>query len=168
MFDFSIANIMASNLFNFIIMIGLFVYIFMKIKSSNVGKKTEIEIIKEKMDNSENSKNDSYVVLEQVEDKLENSQNEVENILNNASKSAEEFLKKAEIDAQKQIEEIEQNRQKSLSNEIQRIKNQIRKELAIKSIEKTANKFQNKLKENPNLHQKFIDEAIEKISEANL
>lgn len=168
MFDFSIANILKSNLINFIIMIGLFASIFVVISIKNKGKKSEIDVIKEKIENSENSKNESYVVLEQIEEKLENSQNEVDDILNKASKNAEELIKKAETEAQKSVTDIEKNTEKSISAELNQIQNEIKREITLRSVNSAKESIIKKLNENPKLHQKYIDEAILKIGEAAL
>lgn len=168
MFDFSIANILKSNLINFVIMIGLFVFIMIKISAKNKDKKSEIDTIKEKIENSENSKNDSYAILEQVEEKLENSKFEVEKILEDAKQNAAELLKKAEIEAQKSVIDIEKNTEKIISSEFNQIQNEIKKELALRSINNAKENIIDKLNKNPELHQKYIDEAIEMISEANL
>ena len=168
MFDFSIANILKSNLINFIIMIGLFASIFIVISIKSKGKKSEIDTIKEKIENSENSKNDSYAVLEQVKEKLENSKFEVEKILEHAKQNASELLKKAESEAQKSVIDIEKNTEKIISTELNQIQNEIKKEIASRSIKNARENIIKKLNENPELHQKYIYEAIEKISEANL
>jgi len=172
MLDLSFKNILESNFFNFLVLIS-FIFIFIiitKIISYVKGekKKSEIDIIKEKLNESDNLKNESYIILEQVEEKLENSKKEAEDILKKAAQTSSEFIKKAEDEAFKKAQEIENNGEKTLLYQIQKIKNEIQKEIVVRSIKKAKENIIKKLREDNSLHQKFIDEAIEKIGEAAL
>src|SRR5574344_1117973 len=96
---------------------------------------------------------EAVMALREAQNKTENVANEVKTILEDASKTAGTMGEKILDEAKKQIENIEKNAQKNIEGE------------TLKLMKKN---LQKKLNENKNLHQNFIDEAINEIEKLEI
>ena len=158
--------IVKSNTLNFLILIGLFGYIFYKI---NIGK-LFINLqknIQNEVDKSVSAKNESEIKFKDAKNKLDNIEKEISKIIENAQLSGENLSKNIISQADDEIKIIENNTKKIIENDYEKTKRDLIQTVARESLHKSVEKIKTDLLENNNLHQKFIDEAIEKIDDLN-
>src|SRR5574344_1432530 len=145
-------TIVYSNTFNFAIFLGIIIYVAKKIDVAKMIGSLQ-EKIEKIIDDSKHAKNEAVMALREAQNKTENVANEVKTILEDASKTAGTMGEKILDEAKKQIENIEKNAQKNIEGE------------TLKLMKKN---LQKKLNENKNLHQNFIDEAINEIEKLEI
>ncbi len=148
-----------TNLFNFVIFLSVFVLIFWKAK---LGEKLEAvkNSIVEHIEESKTTKADSESHLKEIEETLEHIEEEIDGIIRKSEKNAKLVGGKILEDAQKVVENIKDNSHKLVENKTALVKNDILKRASLASIEVAKNHIINELNNNPELHQRLIDEGV--------
>ena len=155
-----------SNLLNFLVLIGIFWFVFSKIKIGNVFSSMQKNIENE-VNKSVDSKKNSENKLQEAQNLMARTDDDVQNIISDSQNSAEIMAENIIKQANEQIEIIENNAKKVIENDIQKTKRILTKETAKESINYLENKIKRNLDENSNLHQKYIDDAINKLDLLN-
>ena len=144
MFDFSYTNIIHSNVINFLIMIGFIALIIRRLDVKSIIDNNHKKIV-EKI----NKSNDDV--------KVKNAQKTLENI---------------EEKAQDELEEIKDHLEKTLikdiDREVQNTYNDVTSSISKASIALSYENIKQTLSQNPQLHQKYIDECINSIDGLSL
>ena len=166
MFDFSYANILHSNLINFIIMILLFIRIFCFLNVPKMLENSANEVKKD-IEKSDIKKEKSKNELEYAEKKYKDSDKEIENIINDASKISDGFMEKAQNDANSLINGIKEDYEKIYKREIGKMKKGITLDIYKKSLQKTETKLKEAFKDEK-IQEKYINESIEKLEGIDL
>lgn len=148
-----------TNLFNFVIFLSVFVLIFWKAK---LGEKLEAvkNSIVEHIEESKTTKADSESHLKEIEQTLEHIEEEIDGIIRKSEENAKLVGGKILEDAQKVVENIKDNSHKLVENKTALVKNDILKRASLASIEVAKNHIINELNNNPELHQRLIDEGV--------
>lgn len=162
MFDFSYANILHSNLINFVIMIVIIALILRKINvKDNIDN--QHKKIKDSINKSQEEVKSALKNYENAKEKLDNVHIETEKIVENAKNVLENLEQKHK----NELEDIKVYFEKNLTKEIEREKqntlNDITLSVAKASAALSYDNIKQTLKQNPNLHQKYIDECINSI-----
>jgi len=159
-----IINYIAStNLFNFAIFLGIIIYIYKKLDVSGkleAAKNSVAANIK----NSETAKTDSEKVLKEIEQSVANVGAEIDEIIKKSEENADMVGNKILNDAQKSLEIIKENTGKIAEARSSLIKNDLLKRAATASVEVAKNHIINELRNNPDLHNRLIDESVEAIN----
>ncbi len=165
--ELSINGLLHGNVFNFLILFALFVYLFIKFKVVNVLNNAKNKVI-ELIEKSEEEKLNSEKSLQEIKKDVENLPLEIEKINNDAQKTIEAFRKASDADIEELSQRLENGAQKNIENEIQKVNNSLQQELALKVVTLANEKTLAKLNENSEFHRKFIVEAIDKIEEIEI
>ena len=154
--------IVKSNAFNFLILLGLIVFV---IKFFNIGNLIENACIKvkEAVENSDLEKENSQNELQKANETVKNIANEVKEIFDNAQKSAELIGEKILKDADLQAKSIEQNAKKVMEFESKKVALNLTEKTALASVEVAKNHIKNILREKPHYHNDFIQKSIDEL-----
>lgn len=155
-------TILKTNTFNFIIFLGIIIFVAAKINLPKMIFSLQ-EKIEKKVTDATTAKKDSEINYKNAESKLENIDNEIEDIISEAKKTAENLKERINEKALAQIEIIEKNTQKMLDNETYKLRKSLSDTTSKASLVLVENNLKRNLETNPALHQSFIDEAIDKI-----
>ena len=156
-----------SNTLNFLIVLLI---VILLIKQLKLGKKFDgiKDEIKSYVENSENEKLQAEQSLSRINDKIAKLPAVIERI----KRSTENNIKNIESNVQKKTEiqkqDISKNAQRLFNLETKKFKTGLTNLLSEKSVEIAKENAVKQLKENPSLHNKYIDNAIEEIDKVVL
>ncbi|MBR1754188.1 hypothetical protein IJ732_05060 [bacterium] len=154
--------IFQTNLFNFILVVLFFVWAAKKFdfksKLDAMHNKV-IQIIEDAKQNKLNSEK----ALADAKDAVKNLQNDIDKINADAQQSAETISAKILDDANKQVKNIELNADKLIAAEEKQLVAGLVKEISKISVEKSKENITNMLRDNTELHEKYINESIDKL-----
>ena len=156
-----------TNLFNFIIFAGIIIYLVIKLK---VGSKIEDAKVSvdETIMTSESVKVDSEKKLEELEDSMAHLEEEIDAIITESEDRAKLVGSNILEDAEKGVLTVKENAQKALENSTSILRNDLIRRASLASIEVAKARIIEELKLNKELHQKMIDESIEKLEGVEL
>lgn len=167
MFDFSIANILHSNLFNFLIMFSIFVLIAKKLKLFASIEKNKQNIINS-INDAVHTKEKSHNALKEAEEKVKNVVIEVEGIASDAVKALKSLEQKMVADTEKHVKNIESTIEKVVSSEIGKVNLKLTKGVSNASVALAKQNIETMLESNKELHEKFIYDAIDELDKVEL
>lgn len=162
-----IHTLIQTNTINFIVVLAVLIFILSKL---NVGTKINKikEEIKEYVENSVSEKTIAEKELEAVEEKIKQLPKETKLI----ETSAENNIKGLEQKIKKEIEDkkndIKTSADRILNLEIKQFKSKLTSILSEKSVILAKDNAIEQLKNNSELHNKYINEAIEEIGRISL
>ena len=165
-FNAFIDYIARTNLFNFVIFLSIIIFL---VKKVNVSAKLEASqnVIKETIDNSEETKLESEKRLSSIEDAIAHIEEEIESIVQKSEENAKLVGEKILQDAEKTALVIQENTSKALENSRTILKNELLKRASLASVEVAKNHIINELSWNQGLHDKLIDESVDALEEIN-
>lgn len=161
MFDLSVHNILHSNLFNFILLVIILYSLtapFLK-KCVHSANEQTTKII----NNSVQSKEKAINNLEQAKDDYAKTPQEKEEIVQITQNTISSLKKKSQKDTEEAKKIIEENLNKSVKTEISKMTEKLTKETSEKSVSSALEKIKNQLSQDEKLHDKLIEQAIEKL-----
>lgn len=158
--------IVESNIFNFVIFILIFAWIFKKINVKGIIHSLQAKIVKI-LDEVKREKEEALEKLAQAEKAVENLGEELQIIVDDAQKSAGVISEKILTEAQKQIESIELNATKVIEAEEKLLVSQLTKSTSQASVEVAKSHIEQTLAQTPSLHEKFINESIDELDRLN-
>lgn len=159
--------IVHSNAFNFIVMVLLLSWIIKKInlkESLNVMKNNIID----KIENSKSEKESASKILDDAKDQVKNLDTEIQNRLKQAESHGQDLAEKIFKDTELKIKQIENNIEKVIDTEEKTLSADLTKKTVKASVELAVKQVQNILANNPQLHEKFINESIDEIDRIKL
>ena len=159
--------IVESNTFNFIVLVLIIYFLMKKIKFVSILETLRTNIVnKIEISKTERKKADSY--LKEAQNAVINLNNEInmleEDNKKNTENAVKQTLEKADIDA----ENILNNIKNVINNEEKQISSKLLQIAASEALKIAKDKIIKKLQDNPKLHNKYIDEAIEDIDKAEI
>lgn len=159
--------IIHSNIVNFLIVLALICWLFSKI---NLGQKIDSvrENIKNYVDASSNEKINAEKDLETIKEKITHLPEEIDEIQKSAKNSIESIGKKFESEIQSQMVDIENNAKRIMALETKKFKSKLTGALTEASINLAKENAVSQLKNDRNLHDKYIYEAIDELDKVNL
>lgn len=159
--------ILHSNLFNFTIFLLIIIVIAKKIDVCAMLNSMRDNVIS-KIDNSQEIRNKALEELENAKKSVSNTSNEIDEINKNAQKTSEIMKSKIIEDANSRVHSIAKNSKNIIANEEKQTSNKILSDLSAKSIELATSYIINEIQQNPQLHNKFIEESIQDLERAVL
>lgn len=159
--------IIHSNTFNFVIFVLILAYLCKKIDVSAIIEKLQ-EKIKQMIEDSNKAKEEAQNNLSQAEDKVKHVNEEVNTILQDANSTADKLSEKISQDAEKQVESIKNNAVKIIEAEEKVLYTALMKKTAAASLQTAEKHIKTTLANNEALHDKYINESIDKLDGLNL
>lgn len=155
-------KICESNLFNFVVMIGLLAYLSNKLK---IGEKIESgrKAIEKSITDSETKRDESLNKLYKAQENVTKIDEEMLKILKNAEDNAHSLGSKLIEESNQQIELIKESSKKAIENNFKSVKNEILKETGEKAMQIAESKIKSELENNYDLHKKFIYESLDSL-----
>ena len=162
MFDFSLNNILHSNVINFAIMIAVFAFIINKL---NVAQKIEDmrASIQKKVEDSDNLREEAKKDYEKVEASLANVDEEIDAISRKAEETAKSFEATSKHDLENSVEIIKRNAEKQIISEENHIQASLMSDVSAVSVKVAQEQIKVALNNDRNLHRKYIEEFIDDI-----
>ena len=154
--------IVKSNTFNFAALLLIFAILFKKLNVSALVEKIKQDIIntinnaKAERENAKNKLYDAQKSIEHIEE-------EIKQRLDEASLRGEGIAKQIAANADEQVKLIEKNISRVINAEEKTLSAKITEKTLKASIELAKQHIKNTLVNNPELHNKFIDESIDNI-----
>lgn len=155
-------QICESNLFNFVVMVLLLVWL---VKKFDLGAKIEAgrKKIESNIAESETVKEENLKKLYEVQEASTKIDEEMLKVFNSAEEKARFVGEKLLEEGKIQAESIKENSKKTIDTNIKTVKNEIIKETAQEAMKLAEQHIKSTLESDPNLHQKFIWESIDAI-----
>lgn len=163
-FNEILSYISRTNLFNFVIFLSIIVFLVNKL-DVNSGIESMKNDVVEHIEESKSVKADSETHLSSIEEKVSHLEEEIEGIIKESESNAKLVGEKILTEANKTVEGMNENSRKLVNNKTALLKNDILKRTSNASIEVAKNHIINELNNNYDLHNRFIDESIEVLSE---
>ena len=156
-----------TNLFNFIIFAGIIIYLVKKLQVST-KMEDSVTSVKETIEESETAKAESETKLSAIEESMTHLDKEIDAILAESDERAKLVGAKILEDANKTALVVQDNANKALENSRVLLKNDLIRRASLASVEIAKSHILEELNKNAELHDKLIDESIEKIEGVEL
>lgn len=121
-----------------------------------------------RIDDSKAEKEKALSELKNAEKAVENLDTEIKERYNLAEQNADGVIQQTVMNAENQVSHILQNAENAIENEEKQISAQILKSTAEKALSTAKDIIAARLKDHPELHEKYINEAIEDIDRVKL
>jgi len=160
-------KILTSNLFNFVLMLVLLGWLIDKLKLADTleaGRKK----IEDKILNAKKEKEDALQLLYETQDAGVNVEQEALEIIEKSAKNAVLVGEKLVEDAEKLAETFSVSTQKAIDTNTEKLRLNLTNETANTVINLAKNHIEKLLKEDRNMHIKYINESIDKLNGINL
>ena len=159
--------LLQSNIFNFILVVSIIVYLVRKFNLKQKIEKLSNEI-KSYVDESEKEKLDAEKELKNINDKIAQLPSEIDNINRSADNSVKSLSEKIRIETESQKQDILNNAERLLNLETKKFKSKLVGILSEKSVELVQQNTINQLNSNQKKKKKYIDNAISELDRINL
>ena len=137
-----------TNLFNFIIVVGFFVWLlFFQLDITGIFAKKQKEIIGS-INSSENRKNDAIKFFEETKNSLKNVDNDIKKIDTDAKSLAQKIEEQNSVKIQKEIANIENRTDILKTNHENKAKEEVSQQIANAAIAVSKEYIENSLDEN--------------------
>lgn len=152
-----------TNLFNFVIFLAIIIFVCKKINVTGKLEAAKKDVVNN-IENSKAAKSDSESTLKAIEESVAHIEEEIDEIIKKAEENARMVGGKILEDAEKSVENIKYNSKKTADARAGLIKNDIMRRASAASVDVAKNHIINELRNNPELHNKLIDESVEAIN----
>ncbi len=159
--------ILESNTFNFIVLVIIIAFLMKKVNAGTALENIKNTIIK-RLNDSKAEREKALSELKTAEKAVENLDNEIKEHYDLTAKNVDGVIKQTEANTENQIAHIAKNAENAIENEEKQISAQILKNTAEKALLTAKDIIAAKLKEHPELHEKYINEAIEDIDKVKI
>ena len=156
-----------SNTINFIIMLVILAVIVVKL-NLKTSLNSSVEHVETTIKNSDTAKQDSELTLSKSKTAIEKLPQDIKNLEKEAELKADVFKAQIEETAQKEILGFQKSIDRALSIEEKKISNLLQGKTIISSIETAKNNICTALSQNPQLHEKFIEESLDELEKVKL
>ena len=154
--------IVASNTFNFIVLVVIIAVVMSKLRVPELLTGLKDSIIA-KIEASKKAKSDAEVSLSEALDKVKNLSNEVDEKLSLAKMQADNVAESIQEAAKRRIRQISDNGEKVIDAENKTLYTKLSDDTVKASINMATDYITRRLKENPDLHKRYIDEGIKEL-----
>lgn len=159
--------IVQSNTFNFAILVIIIAVVFAKIDLPGIIEKIKNDVARA-IENAKQEKENAEKDLKTAQKTAANTDNEVAEQLKTAENNAQNLSQGIMKNTELQIENIKSNILKVINAEEKSLSAKLTQDTVNNSIELAKQNIINKLNENPDLHNKFIDDSINEIDRVQL
>ncbi len=156
-----------SNTLNFLITTGLIIFLLSKL---NIREKLQsiADEIKSYVETAENEKNDAQKKLDIINGKIQKLPDVIERIKKSTENSVKNYENKIHKDIEEEKKDISHNAERIFKLETKNFKNKLTDLLSEKSVEAARENAVKQLKGNRELHNHYIDIAIDELDRINL
>lgn len=154
--------IVESNTFNFAVLLIIFAVLFKKLNISSGIEKIKQEIINT-INNAKNERENAKNKLLDAEKSIEHINEDIKQRLDDATQRGEGIARQILSNTEEQVQLIEKNISRVISAEEKTLSAQMTAKTLQASVELAKQHIKNSIANNPELHNKFIDESIENI-----
>lgn len=156
-----------SNAINFLIMLVILGYI---IKKVNLGKtfQQSVDAIEKSIETSNDEKLKAQEVFKVSKEKFDNLPCDIDELRKNSADKVEIFKSKISENAQKSIKNLEDNVEKMIVLEEKKISSLITEDTSKASVQRAKEKIIEMLREDPKLHDEFIQNSLEELDKVVL
>lgn len=151
--------IVQSNTFNFAVLLLIFAMLYKKLNISNTVENLKHEIIK-KIEEAKSEREQAKQKLLSAKQLVEHLDEDIKERLNNVNTRATGLSEQIIKNAQEHVRLIEKNVQNVIVGEEKTLSTQLSDKALKASVELAKQKIIKTLKDNPKLHEKFIEESI--------
>lgn len=162
-----IQTILQSNIINFLIVLAFLIFLVYKINLSEKLEKVREEITSY-IEASEKEKQNAQEELNRINDKIAKLPAVVERIKKSTERNIKNLEENSNKSAEIQKKDISRNAQRLFNLETKKFKTELSNILSEHSIRIARENAVKQLEENPNLHDKYIEDAIEEIDRITL
>ena len=159
--------LLKSNIINFIITALLIAGVLYKLNIAGKLKKNADDI-KDYTLSAENEKIESQKKLDIINGKVQKLPELIDRIKKSTENSVKNYEKKVQSDIEEEKLDMSKNSQRILNLETNKFKNELIQFLSEKSVETARKNAIERLNENKELHNVYIDRAIEELDRINL
>ena len=152
-----------TNLFNFVIFLAIIIFVCKKINVTGKLEAAKKDVVNN-IENSKTAKSDSELTLKAIEESVAHIEEEIDEIIKKAEENARMVGGKILEDAEKSVENIKYNSKKTADARAGLIRNDIMRRASAASVDVAKNHIIIELRNNPELHNKLIDESVEAIN----
>lgn len=152
-----------TNLFNFVIFLAIIIFVCKKINVTGKLEAAKKDVVNN-IENSKTAKSDSESTLKAIEESVAHIEEEIDEIIKKAEENARMVGGKILEDAEKSVENIKYNSKKTTDARAGLIRNDIMRRASAASVDVAKNHIINELRNNPELHNKLIDESVDAIN----
>ena len=152
-----------TNLFNFVIFLAIIIFVCKKINVTGKLEAAKKDVVNN-IENSKTAKSDSESTLKAIEESVAHIEEEIDEIIKKAEENARMVGGKILEDAEKSVENIKYNSNKTADARAGLIRNDIMRRASAASVDVAKNHIINELRNNPELHNKLIDESVDAIN----
>ena len=152
-----------TNLFNFVIFLAIIIFVCKKINVTGKLEAAKKDVVNN-IENSKTAKSDSESTLNAIEESVAHIEEEIDEIIKKAEENARMVGGKILEDAEKSVENIKYNSKKTADARAGLIRNDIMRRASAASVGVAKNHIINELRNNPELHNKLIDESVDAIN----
>lgn len=156
-----------SNTLNFLIVLFLIIFLVVKLNLKQKIETLRIEI-KDYVDASVNEKEQSDKNLEIIKKKVDKLPLVIEKIQKSTENSVKNLGEKIKNEIEEQKKDIENNAERIFNLETKKFKEKLTSLLSEKSVEIARENALNQLAQNNDLHNKYIDNAIDELDRITL
>lgn len=156
-----------SNTLNFLIASALIFFVLYKCNISNKIQNIADEI-KNYVNSSENEKIDAQKKLDIAKNKVQKLPDVIQRIKKSTDNSIKNYEKKVQEDINNEKNDIKKNAKRLFELETKKFKNNLCDVLSVQSVEIARKNAIEQLKENSQLHNRYIDSAIDELDGINL
>jgi F0F1-type ATP synthase membrane subunit b/b' len=154
--------VVQDNVFNFVIFVALFVWLFQKIHIGSLIASIQQRIVA-LLDETKKNKEASVLELKKANCAIANISAEMDEIIEEAQKSAKVISLKITDEAKQQVLSIAHNSKKIIEAEEKKLISKLTKNASTASVKVAEKQIEKALIENPALHEKYINESIEEL-----
>ena len=159
--------IIHSNLINFLIVLGIIIVLVVKLNLNG-----EIEVLRDEIktyvDASVQEKEVAEQKLSSIKQKIEELPSQIKDIEIKTENSVKSIGEKIKADILEQKQDISNNAERIFNLEMKKFKQKLTSALSEKSIEIARENAVKQLNENNELHNKYIDSAIDELDGISL
>lgn len=159
--------IVQTNTFNFAILVLIFAVIFRKIKLGEVLENLKEEIVKA-IKNAEEEKARAKNELAEAKKSIKHLDEDIQAAISSANSRAEQIASQILVNTQKEIDLIKSNIDKIIKAEEKTISTTLADKTAKASIALAKNHIISVLEDQPELHEKYINESINELDRIQL
>lgn len=160
-------TIVQTNTFNFAILVLIFAIIFKKIQIGQILENLKEDIVKA-IKNAEEEKNQASIDLSDAKKSIEHLDDEIKQTLQDADSRAKMIADQILSSTQKEIDLIKSNIDKVITSEEKTISTALTDKTAKASIALARNHIKSVLENQPELHEKYINESINELDRIQL
>lgn len=156
-----------SNTFNFAILVLIFAIIFVKLNLPEIFEKIKADVASS-IEKAKSEKENAEKELKSAKKTFKNVENEIKEKLDGAKQNAATLSQQIIKNTEEQVKRIEKNIYKVIEAEEKNLSAKLTENTVKNSLDLAKEHIINQLKNNNELHQKFINDSIDEIDKVKL